>query len=254
MSDANKLLIRCAWKGNSAFDSVYGSTWGPGDCLLPEVILPYCSGTRTRCFRNGRILGSAYCNPYGVYYNNQGIPGNPRSPGGIVQQVVVTFDGKSQEEFIDEYQTGENQVISYKFETAGCTYGNGNAINPFTPRPVRYDPITGVPIDPPKCKLNRPKVRSEYAKGQFIDYADYPPTFTPVTDESKIFVFTWCPDQNEFHVKVFLSGSYVFTHYTGLEFLQAAEIDQHETTIAEMQAEIDQLQANKTGTIKVVFV
>ena len=31
MSDANKLLIRCAWEGNSAF-SDYGSGWGPGTC------------------------------------------------------------------------------------------------------------------------------------------------------------------------------------------------------------------------------
>ena len=32
LSDANKLLIRCAWAGNSAFDSEYNSNWGPGSC------------------------------------------------------------------------------------------------------------------------------------------------------------------------------------------------------------------------------
>jgi len=32
LSDANKLLIRCAWAGNAAFDSEYDSTWGPGSC------------------------------------------------------------------------------------------------------------------------------------------------------------------------------------------------------------------------------
>ena len=32
MSDLNKLLIRCAWKGNPAFDAVYGPGWGPGTC------------------------------------------------------------------------------------------------------------------------------------------------------------------------------------------------------------------------------
>ena len=33
LSDDNKLLIRCAWVGNSAFDSAgYGSSWGPGTC------------------------------------------------------------------------------------------------------------------------------------------------------------------------------------------------------------------------------
>merc|ERR1719424_2359868 len=33
LSDANKLLIRCAWAGNSAFASAgYGSSWGPGTC------------------------------------------------------------------------------------------------------------------------------------------------------------------------------------------------------------------------------
>ena len=33
MSNANKLLIRCAWAGTSAFASAgYGSSWGPGTC------------------------------------------------------------------------------------------------------------------------------------------------------------------------------------------------------------------------------
>jgi len=33
LSDANKLLIRCAWAGTSAFISAdYGPSWGPGSC------------------------------------------------------------------------------------------------------------------------------------------------------------------------------------------------------------------------------
>ena len=33
LSDANKLLIRCAWEGTSAFAFAgYGSNWGPGTC------------------------------------------------------------------------------------------------------------------------------------------------------------------------------------------------------------------------------
>merc|ERR1712194_32607 len=33
LSDANKLLLRCAWTGTSAFASAgYGSSWGPGIC------------------------------------------------------------------------------------------------------------------------------------------------------------------------------------------------------------------------------
>jgi len=33
LSNANKLLIRCAWAGTSAFASAgYGSDWGPGSC------------------------------------------------------------------------------------------------------------------------------------------------------------------------------------------------------------------------------
>jgi len=33
LSDANKLLIRCAWAGTPAFASAgYGSSWGPGSC------------------------------------------------------------------------------------------------------------------------------------------------------------------------------------------------------------------------------
>jgi len=33
LSDANKLLIRCAWAGTSAVASAgYGSSWGAGSC------------------------------------------------------------------------------------------------------------------------------------------------------------------------------------------------------------------------------
>ena len=50
MSDANKLLIRCAWAGNAAFVSAGydASDWGPGSCppqppspplLSPRVVV-----------------------------------------------------------------------------------------------------------------------------------------------------------------------------------------------------------------------
>ena len=32
LSDANKLLIRCAFAGNPAFSSQYNSRWAPGTC------------------------------------------------------------------------------------------------------------------------------------------------------------------------------------------------------------------------------
>jgi len=33
LSNANKLLIRCAWAGTSAFARAgYDSLWGPGNC------------------------------------------------------------------------------------------------------------------------------------------------------------------------------------------------------------------------------
>ena len=39
LSDTNKLLIRCAWAGTSAFASAgYGSSWGPGSCSLPTRV------------------------------------------------------------------------------------------------------------------------------------------------------------------------------------------------------------------------
>ena len=253
MSDANKLLIRCAWKGNSAFSSVYGPTWGPGDCLPDTDTGLTCTGTRTSCNRGG--VGRCDPKTHGFYINDQGIPGGPGSNPGEVTKVIVSFDVKSQDAFDDEYQTGENQMIPYKLETIGCTYGNASYY--FTPRPVEYNKTTGAPIGAPKCNDNLPKVRDEYVQGRFINDSNI---FTPVSDVSNIFKFTWCPDQDQFHVTVFRSGNYVFTHHTGLELLQA-EIDQHDTTVAEMQAEIDQLQAdniqlqaNKTGTIKVVFV
>jgi len=35
LSAANKLLIRCAWAGTSAFSSAgYGSSWAPGTCPI----------------------------------------------------------------------------------------------------------------------------------------------------------------------------------------------------------------------------
>ena len=36
LSDANKLIIRCAWAGNSAFESTYGAGWVSGACSLPS--------------------------------------------------------------------------------------------------------------------------------------------------------------------------------------------------------------------------
>jgi len=37
LSDANKLLIRCAWAGTSAFASAgYGSSWVSGNCASPS--------------------------------------------------------------------------------------------------------------------------------------------------------------------------------------------------------------------------
>ena len=137
MSDENKLFIRCAftslygWKGNPFFTSVYNRTWGPGTCTP-------CTGTRTSCIRNGRPVGFGFCNPdvHGFYLNDQGIPGGPGSNPGEVTQVNVSFGPKSQEAFIDEYQTGENQNISYQLETVGCTYGNASYY--FKPRPVDY--------------------------------------------------------------------------------------------------------------------
>ena len=37
LSAANKLLIRCAWAGTSAFASAgYGSSWAQGSCVAPS--------------------------------------------------------------------------------------------------------------------------------------------------------------------------------------------------------------------------
>merc|ERR1711865_1288533 len=39
LSDANKLLIRCAWAGNTEFVSLYGSAWsGVGACRERVVV------------------------------------------------------------------------------------------------------------------------------------------------------------------------------------------------------------------------
>ena len=44
MSDKNKVLIRCAWEGVSAFDDEYGSKWGNlGACPAP----PPCTDEAT---------------------------------------------------------------------------------------------------------------------------------------------------------------------------------------------------------------
>jgi len=40
LSAANKLSIRCAWAGTSAFTSAYGSSWAPGSCTTPLPLSP----------------------------------------------------------------------------------------------------------------------------------------------------------------------------------------------------------------------
>ena len=40
LSDANKLIIFCAWAGNPAFESVYGSGWVSGACSPPSLSPP----------------------------------------------------------------------------------------------------------------------------------------------------------------------------------------------------------------------
>ena len=45
LSVANKLLIRCAWVGESAFDSEYGSSWVSGTCPPPSPPPSPCAAT-----------------------------------------------------------------------------------------------------------------------------------------------------------------------------------------------------------------
>ena len=44
LSDANKVLTRCAWAGNAAFDTAYGSAWGGlGTCPYAGPPYPFTS-------------------------------------------------------------------------------------------------------------------------------------------------------------------------------------------------------------------
>ena len=61
MSNANKLLIRCAWAGTSAFASAgYGLSWGPGSCTCTPNPDVFCIlSVDPVCGKNGMT----YSNP-----------------------------------------------------------------------------------------------------------------------------------------------------------------------------------------------
>jgi len=145
------------------------------------------------------------------------------------------------------------------------------------PRPVQYgrcsyDPpgTKNCPIDPPYCnggQLIRSEVKGEEATinhGRFVVVQNPElPSETITKFEivpkqstvpvSKIFEFTWCPAQDKFQVTVYKQGN----ADTGFPYQfrsQTHNVVALQSEKAVLQAEIDQLKAEKTGTIKVVFV
>ena len=158
--------------------------------------------------------------------------------------------------------------VPYEFDTKGCLYqplptpGNPNG---FSPRPVTYEPCNYdrtkmCPKAPPICDggtLIRSEVKgpdSTNNTGRFVDYSDYS-TFEIVSNVtvSQIFKFTWCPAQDKFQVTVFKQGN----RRTGCPYQfyqQTDNVVALQSEKARLQAEINRLKAEKTGTIKVVFV
>ena len=59
LSDANKLLIRCAWAGESAFDAEYGSSWVSGTCPPPPAPPSAPPLSPPPSFANDGSLGTA---------------------------------------------------------------------------------------------------------------------------------------------------------------------------------------------------
>jgi len=265
LSDANKLLIRCAWKGNSAFDFEYGPCWAPGECF----VLPPCTGTRR----------SRTCdlNPKGKYqYPHSMAPIFAGfSINGSLSYVTDVFVDFTSTAFKHDPDGTTN--VTYFFESTGCTYPPT-----FTPRPVKYT-ADGYPIKPPSCdrQTGGKVLRSEADGKAMINFGRFNDSyygvgkgslFIPVQrpNVSNIFEFHWCPDQNEFQVTVFKKwGPYPFRPQSPeVETLEAEKAFMQ----ASMQKEIDQLQADniqlqasntqcaddkselQTGTVKVVFV
>ena len=212
-----------------------------------------CTGSRTDCGRH-------FCNPdgkYEAYYKIQARPGQG-SESGTVTKVEVIFNNTS----YNNENPYNKDLLNYTLISTGCTYGNGTYEGS-----VKYDKTTNKPINPPNCTTKTDKEFN--SDGEPIKKQDLPvgrfndtyygvgngSLFVPVSSDfrakvSNIFEFHWCPDQNTFQVMVFKTGPYQFVHLKPEDICSA----QYETTVAEMQAKIDQLQADKTGTIKMVFV
>jgi len=277
LSDASKLLIRCAWKGNSAFDSVYGPTWGPGDC--PPDTDTDLEGNPDVCQypEHFECYGyrDYYPNPRGLYRNQEKIPAGGGRGTAEVNDVNVTFGPNA-----FEYDGCNGcQDVPYGFDVSGCMWPpTRERPYQFKPRPVEYErclydpPNTNNCVkDPPTCyggQQLRSEVKGAESKinwGKFVDYADYskfeivpqPNSTVPQSGPiSKIFEFTWCPAQDKFQVTVYKKGHVngpfrgcPYQFYNQTYIVVALQLEK-----ALLQAEIDQLKAEKTGTIKVVFV
>merc|ERR1719272_858993 len=80
LSAANKLLIRCAWAGNTEFDSRYGNSWNsygacspPPRCYIEGALNTVCpAGTEIDPAPNGNTATSGDCYDYFASVGNAG--------------------------------------------------------------------------------------------------------------------------------------------------------------------------------------
>jgi len=173
----------------------------------------------------------------------------------------------------DAFNGDPTKSVPYEFDLTGCMFHPS-----FVPRPVQYEQCpndpTGTKYCPtiskqPSCDDRGTLIRSEvkgpestsntgkFVDGQNPDGSDYSKfeivSRVPV---SNIFEFTWCPAQDMFLVTVYKQG-HLDGPYKGCPYIfrsQTSNVVGLQWEKGLMQAEIDQLKAEKTGTVKVVFV
>ena len=245
-------------------------TGGTCACACQLDKPPSCSAQNLRDLYTCTGARTDHPNPLGHYRNQDTIPAGQGNMQAVVTEVQVNFT--------DTAFDGGDTDVTYLFDVFGCMWDSS-----FVPRPVEYEQCYSEKIGTKNCpKISkqpgcngplqiRSEVKGEESKsntGRFVDGknsdgSDYskfelnPKSGDPSKGAvSNIFEFTWCPVQDVFHATVYKQG-HLDGRYKGCPYIfrnQTHNVVWLQSEKALLQAEIDQLKAEKTGTVKVVFV